>query len=133
MPFPIMDGSPSTNVDGEHSYKARVTFGASTAFTARGAKNLTITRPSATTLKLAFMMPYAEVTSFHVGRKAAAAVAGLEFIITTNNCTDTTDPHVILTSIVAAGTATASASGDVAYIEIGLSSSKLEDGQLASG
>lgn len=126
---PVLDGSPQTNVYTEHVYKARVTFGASTASTIRS-KDLVVTRPTATTLVLTFPKAYAEITSFHVGRKAAASVAGLEWIITTN-AIDTTG-QVTLTSIVAAGTATASASGDVAYIEIGVSCDVLNDRFLGS-
>lgn len=134
MGHPLMDGRPATNVDEEHIYKCRVVFGASTVFSARGNKDVTITRPTSTTVKLSFTKPYAEITTFHVGRKAAASVAGLEWIITTNNITDSADPYVTLTSIESdPGTATAPATDDVAYIEIGFSSSTLEDRYVASG
>lgn len=121
---PVLDGSPQTNVYGEHQYKARVAFGASTASTIRS-KDLVVTRPSATTLKLTFPKAYAEITEFHVGRKAAASVAGLEWIITTDNLATTGD--ITITSIVAGGTATAPASGDVAYITVGVSCDVLND------
>lgn len=124
MAEPILDGSPQTNVYGEHVYKPRVTFGALTTATIR-CKDLVVTRPSATTLVLTFPKTYAEITEFHVGRKAAASVAGLEWIITTN-AIDTTGV-VTLTSIASNGTATAPASGDVAYITIGVSCDLLND------
>lgn len=119
MGEPILDGSPQTNVYGEHLFHARVTFGAGTVSTWRS-KDLVVTRPTTTTLVLTFPKPYAELTEFHVGRKCAAAVAGLEWVITTN-AIDTTGV-VTLTSIESdAGTATTPASGDVAYITIGAS------------
>lgn len=124
MAEPILDGCPQTNVYGEHTYKPRVTFGASTVSTIR-CKDLVVTRPTATTLTLTFPKAYAEITEFNVGMKAAAAVASLEWIITTNNIATT--GVVTLTSVVAAGTATAPASGDVAYITIGVSCDVLND------
>ncbi len=126
MAEPVLDGSPLTNIAEEHVYKPAVTFGASTASTSRGVKELVIARPTATTLTLTFSKPYAEITSFHVGRKAAAGVAGLEWVITTNNITTT--GVVTLTSIESdTGAATAPASGDVAYITIGVSCNVLND------
>lgn len=125
MAEPVLDGSPQTNVYGEHVYKPRVTFGASTVSTIR-CKDLVVTRPTATTLVLTFPKAYAEITEFHVGRKAAASVAGLEWIITTNAITTT--GAVTLTSIESdTGTATAPADGDVAYITIGVSCDVLND------
>lgn len=127
---PVLDGSPQTNVYGEHLYHARVVLGAGTASTWRS-KDLIVARPTATTLTLTFPKSYAEVTEFHVGRKAAAAVAGLEWIITTNAITTT--GIVTLTSIESdTGTATAPASGDVAYITIGVSCDHLNDAATGS-
>ncbi len=126
MAEPVLDGSPLTNIAEEHVYKPVVTFGSSTVSTSRGVKELVITRPTSTTLVLTFSKPYAEITSYHVGRKAAAGVAGLEWIITTNNITTT--GAVTLTSIESdTGAATAPASGDVAYISIGVSVNALND------
>lgn len=124
MTEPVLDGSPQTNVYDEHVYKVRVTFGAGTVSTIRS-KDLVVTRPTATTLLLTLPKAYAEITDFHVGRKAASAVAGLEWIITTNAIA--TAGTVTLTSIVAAGTATAPADGDVAYITLGASCNVLND------
>lgn len=125
MAEPILDGCPQTNVYGEHTYKPRVTFGASTVSAIR-CKDLVVARPTASTLTLTFPKAYAEITEFHVGRKAAAAVAGLEWIITTNNIATT--GVVTLTSIESdAGTATTPADGDVAYITISVSCDVLND------
>lgn len=126
MGEPVLDGSPATNIAGEHTYKPVVTFGASTVSTSRGVKELVIARPTATTLTLTFSTPYTEITEFHVGRKAAAAVAGLEWVITTNAIATT--GVVTLTSIESdTGAATAPASGDVAYITISVSRDVLND------
>lgn len=116
--------SSLTNVQSEHRYSVRCTFGATTVMTYRSAE-ATPTRPSATTVKISFPKAYTEISNFHVGRKAAAAVAGLEWIITTNNID--VDGTVTLTSIVTGGTATAPATGDVAYFEFGCSSDQLND------
>lgn len=130
MGEPVLDCSPQTNIFGEHIYKPVVTFGAGTVSTIRGTNQITVTRPTATTLLLAFPKTYAEITTFHVGRKAAASVAGLEWIITTN-AIDTTG-LVTLTSIESdTGTATAPATGDVAYIEIGASCDDLNENATA--
>ncbi len=126
MAEPVLDGSPQTNVFGEHVYKSRVTFGSGTVSTIRGCREVVVARPTSTTLTLTFSKAYAEVTEFHVGRKAAAGVAGLEWVITTNNIATT--GVVTLTSIESdTGAATAPASGDVAYITIGVSCDILED------
>lgn len=124
MAEPVLSSTPITNVYSEHVYRARVTFGAGTVSTIR-AGQVVVTRPSATTLKLQFPTAYTEVTEFQVGRAAAAAVAGLEWIITTNNIATTGD--ITITSIVAAGTATAPAAGDVAYITVGVARDVLND------
>lgn len=124
MGYPILDGSPSTNVYSEHVYKIRATFGASSAVTYRS-KDATIAKTTTTTFTITLPQAYAEITEFHVGRKAAASVAGLEFIITTNSVA--TDGTLVLTSIIADGTATAPASGDVIYITLGVSQDTLND------
>ncbi len=126
MGEPILDGSPQTNVYGEHTYKARVTLGAGTVSTIR-CKDLVVTRPTATTLVLTFPKPYAEITEFLVGQKAAASVIPLEYSITTNAIATT--GIVTLTSVesAVAGTATAGADGDVVYITISVSCDVLND------
>lgn len=126
MGEPILDGCPQTNVYGEHTYKPRVTFGAGTVSTIR-CKDIVVTRPTATTLVLTFPKAYAEITEFHVGTKAAASTALIQWIISTN-AIDTTG-IVTLTAIDTntAGTATAPASGDVAYITISVSCDVLND------
>jgi len=123
MPEPVLDGSPQTNIWGEHLYRPVVTFGAGTVSTIRGTNQITVTRPSATTLVLTFPKPYAIITTYHVCRQAAASVAGLEWIITSNLIATT--GVVTLTSIASNGTATAPATGDVAHISIGVSCDEL--------
>lgn len=115
---PLMDGKSTPNVYGEHEYKIRATFGSSSAVTFRS-KDATIAKTTTTTFTVTLPKPYAEITTFSVGRKAAASVAGLEFIITTDNVA--TDGTLVLTSIIANGTATAPADGDVVYLVIGVS------------
>jgi hypothetical protein len=124
MGYPVLGGSPLTNVYGEHVYKIRATFGATSTVTYRS-QDATIAKTTTTTFTITLPQPYAEITEFHVGRKAAASVAGLEFIITTNNVA--TAGTLVLTSIIADGTATAPASGDVIYITLGVSQDILND------
>lgn len=125
MPYqPLMAEPARPNVYEEEIFHIRATFGASSAVTYRS-KDATIAKTTTTTFTVTLPQTYAEITQFHVGRKAAAAVAGLEYIITTNNVA--TDGTLVLTSIVAAGTATAPASGDVIYVTIGVSRNKLND------
>lgn len=123
---PIMDSLSPCNVYGEHVFKIRATFGSSSAVTYRS-KDATIAKTTTTTFTITLPKPYAEITDFHVGRKCATGTDGLEFVITTNNVA--TDGTIVLTSIStnSAGTATAPASGDVAYITIGVSCDTLND------
>lgn len=124
MSEPLMDGKALTNVASEHVFKIRTTFGSSSAVTYRS-KDASIAKTTTTTFTITLPKAYAEITDFHVGRKAAASVAGLEFIITTNSVA--TDGTLVLTSIIADGTATAPASGDVIYITLGVSCDSLND------
>lgn len=117
MAEPDLGGKALTNVATEHVYKIRATFGAASVVTYRS-KDASIAKTTTTTFTITLPKGYAEITDFSVGRKAAASVAGLEFIITSNNVTTGT---IVLTSIVAAGTPTAPASGDVIYITLGVS------------
>lgn len=125
MSEPVLTGPAQNNVYGEHSFAVRVTFGATTVVTSYRSSAAIPTRPSATTVLITFPKIYAEVSRFKAGRLAAVSVAGLEWIITTNNIA--VDGTVTLTSIVAAGTATAPASGDVAYFDFGVSCDQLND------
>ena len=89
-------------------------------------KDASIAKTTTTTFTITLPKAYAEITEFHVGRKAAASVAGLEFIITTDNVA--TDGTVVLTSIESdTGTATAPAEGDVIYVTLGVSCDQLND------
>lgn len=123
---PLLSGGTATNVYTEHVYKIRATFGASSAVTFRS-KDATIAKTTTTTFTITLPKAYAEITNFNVGRKCATGTDGLEFVITTNNVA--TDGTIVLTSIStnSAGTATAPASGDVAYITLGVSSDTLND------
>ncbi len=126
MSEPILDGSPRNNVYGEHEYRARVSFGASTVSTIR-AGQVVVTRPTSTTLVFTFPKAYAEITNFHWGTKAATSTALIGWIITTNAIATT--GIVTLTSVDtnSAGTATAPADGDVGYFTFGVSCDVLND------
>jgi hypothetical protein len=126
MGEPILDGKPMTNVYGEHTYRARVTFGAGTVSTIR-AKDVVVTRPSATTLVLTLPKAYTEITDFTVGTKAATGTAMIDWIITTNAVATTGAVTLTAVDSNSAGTATAPASGDVAYITLSVSCDVLND------
>ncbi len=118
MAEPDLGGKALSNVSTEHVYKIRATFGQASAVTYRS-KAASIATTTSTTFTITLPQSYAEITDFSVGRVAAVSVAGLEYIITTNNVA--TDGTIVLTSIIAAGTATAPASGDVIFITLGVS------------
>ncbi len=124
MAAPDMTGKPLTNVATEHVYKIRCTFAASSVVSYRS-KDATIAKTTTTTFTITLPQTYAEITDFSVGRKAAASVAGLEYIITTDSVA--TAGTLVLTSIIANGTATAPADGDVIYITLGVSRDALND------
>ena len=117
---PLMDGKSTPNVYGEHVFKIRATFGASSAVTFRS-KDATIAKTTTTTFTITLPKPYAEITDFSVGSFAATGTDPILFIITTNSVA--TNGTLVLTSVSAnsAGVATAPASGDVAYITLGVS------------
>jgi hypothetical protein len=117
---PLMDGKALSNVATEHVFKIRATFGASSAVTYRS-KDATIAKTTTTTFTITLPKAYAEITDFSVGQKCAASVIPLQYAITTNNVA--TDGTLVLTTkeTAAAGTATAPADGDVAYITLGVS------------
>lgn len=122
---PLLDGKPATNVYTEHVYKIRATFGSSSAVTFRS-KDASIAKTTTTTFTITLPKGYNEVTEFHVGRKAAASVAGLEFIIT--DLSSLSSGTIVLTSIESdTGTATAPAEGDVIYITLGVSCDTLNN------
>lgn len=125
MAEPVLDGSPQTNIWGEHTYKPVVSFGAGTVSTIRGTNQLTVTRPTATTLVLTFPKSYEEITEFHVGTKAATGTALIQWIISTNAIATTGIVTLTAIDTNTAGTATAPADGDVAYITISVSSDDL--------
>lgn len=117
---PILDSVPHTNVAGEHVFKIRATFGSSSAVTYRS-KDATIAKTTTTTFTVTLPKPYAEITSFTQGWKKATGADPLSMQITTDSLA--TDGTLVLTSVSTntAGTATAPTSGDVVYLEIGVS------------
>lgn len=123
---PVLDGRPQTNVYGEHVFKIRATFGASSAVTYRS-KDATIAKTTTTTFTVTLPKAYAEITKFSFGTKAATGTDPIIPIITTDSVA--TDGTLVLTSVSTntAGTATAPASGDVWYLEIGVSCDILND------
>jgi hypothetical protein len=124
---PLMDGKAYTNVYGEHVFKIRATFGSSSAVTYRS-KDATIAKSTTGTWTITLPKPYAEITSFHVGSKCASGTAPLAFVLT-DISTLTTTGVLTLKSLDtnSAGTVTEPASGDIAYITIGVSCDVLND------
>jgi hypothetical protein len=127
MGYPVLNGSPLTNVYGEHVYKIRATFGASSAVTYRS-QDATIAKTTTTTFTVTFPQAYAEVTEFSYGwYKPSGVEAPRAVQITTNNIA--TDGTLVLTTVDtnSAGTAAAPASGDVLYLTFGVSQDVLND------
>lgn len=127
MPYePVLDGSPATNVYGEHEYKIRCTFGASSVVSYRS-KDATIEKTTTTTFTVRLPKSYGEITSFAQSWKKATGAAPLLLQITTDSVA--TDGTLVLTSVATntAGTATAPANGDVVYITLGVSCDMLND------
>lgn len=124
MAEPIMDQYAKISAYDVHRYQVRCALGAGTAMTYRS-RDAIPTRPSATTITITLPKVYAEVVGYTASRFAAAGVAGLEWILTTNNAA--VDGTLTFTSIVANGTATASANGDVVYFDIAVSCDVLND------
>jgi len=127
MAEPVLAGDGAqTNVYGEHIYKLRVTFGASSAVTYRSL-GASIEKTTTTTFTVRLPKAYAEVTEFNQGWTKATGADPLSLQITTNNVA--TDGTLVLTSVStnSAGTATAPADGDKVVITIGVSSDNLND------
>lgn len=126
MGYPVLNGSPLTNVYGEHVFKIRATFGASSAVTYRS-QDATIAKTTTTTFTITLPQPYLEITEFQYAWFAATGVAPLAVKIITNNVA-TTGVLIIETEATnTAGTPTAPASGDVLYLSIGVSQDVLND------
>jgi hypothetical protein len=123
---PLMDGKEASNAYDEHVFKIRCTFGASSAVTYRS-KDATIAKTTTTTFTVTLPQPYAEIISFKQGWYKPTGADSLLLQITTNSVA--TDGTLVLTSVStnSAGTATAPASGDVVYIELGVSDHSLND------
>jgi len=127
MPEPVLAGdNAQTNVYGEHVYKLRVTFGASSAVTFRSL-GATFAKLTTTTFRLTLPKPYAEITDFSQGWAKATGADPIALQITTNNVA--VDGTIDFTSVStnSAGTATAPASGDVVYLTLGVASDTLND------
>lgn len=122
MTFPNMDGVPATNVYEEHVFKIIATFGLSSAVTYQS-KDCSIAKTTTTTFTVTLPQAYQYITDFHFAWFAVATVANLTLKLTTNNVA--TDGTLVFTTEVAAGTATAPATGDVLYLTIGASQSDL--------
>ncbi len=126
MGEPVMDGKPSTNVYGEHIFKIRCTYGASSTVTYRS-KDASIAKTTTTTFTVTLPKAYSEITEFSQSWKKATGADPLVLQITTDNVA--TAGTLVLTSVStnSAGTATAPASGDVVYITLGVSCDVLND------
>ncbi len=123
---PLMDGKALSNVATEHEFKIRATFGASSAVTYRS-KDCTIAKSTTAVWTITLPKPYAEITSFYVGQKAAVNIIPLAYTITTS-AVDTTGVITITAKETAAsGAATEPAAGDVIYITIGVSCDTLNN------
>jgi hypothetical protein len=123
---PLMDGKSTPNVYQEHLFKIRCTFGASSAVTFRS-KDATIAKTTTTTFTVTLPKAYAEITHFGQGWAKATGADPLSLQITTNNVA--VDGTIVFTSVStnSAGTATAPASGDVVYIQLGVSCDSLNN------
>lgn len=115
---PVLDGGSVTNVDAEHVYKLRVTFGSNSAVTFRS-KDATIAKTTTTTFTVTLPKPYNEITDFSAGWKQNT---GLAAIITTDSVASA-GTLVLTTVSTTSGSATAPSSGDVMYITLGVSCS----------
>lgn len=126
MAEPYMDGKSTPNVYGEHLFKLRVTFGSSSTVTFRS-KDATIAKTTTTTFTVTLPKAYAEITEFNYGWKAATGVAPLIVKIITNNVA--VDGTIVLETEASntAGTPTAPASGDVLYLNLGVSCDALNN------
>lgn len=125
MPYePLMDGKPATNLYEEHQFVIEVTFGASTALTYVG-KDVTATRPTATTLSVFLPKSYERVVRFFQGWQKATGADPLQLDITTNNVATTGELIFTPKSTNSAGTATAPANGDKVWLTICASSHPL--------
>lgn len=126
MGEPLLCPPSIGNVAGEHVYKVRATFGASSAVTYRSL-GATIAKTTTTTFTVTLPKIYGEITQFSQSWAKATGADPLAMQITTNNVA--VDGTLVLTSVStnSAGTATAPASGDVVYLTIGVSSDALND------
>ncbi len=125
--MPILNEQPVTNVFGEHVYKIRATFAASSAVTFRS-KDATIAKSGTAKWLITLPCQYGEITEFHVGKKAAASTIPLDYTITTNSVASAGTVEITARETAASGAATEPAAGDVIYITLGVSQD-LQNGQ----
>lgn len=114
---PLMDGKPATNLYEEHMFIVEVTFGTSTNLTFIG-KDITVTRPTTTTLAVALPKPYERVLRFFQGWQKATGADPLQADITTNAVDTTGIVTFTIKSTNSAGTATAPANGDKLWLTL---------------
>jgi hypothetical protein len=121
-----MDGKSTPNVYGEHVFKIRATFGATSTVAFRS-KDATIAKTTTTTFTVTLPKAYAEVTELTYGWAKATGAAPLAVQITTNNVA--VDGTIVVTTVATntAGTATAPATGDVLYLNVGVSCDNLNN------
>ena len=124
MGYPLLFGAPNLNVPTVHEFLVPVTIGSTGSACTWTGYGLTITRPSSTTMKLVFPDIYKNLVGFEVGRFPASVTSQVGWVVSTNNLA--VDGSVTLTS-VAAGAATAPASGDVFFLKFCMTSDQLQD------
>lgn len=127
MGEPLLFPPSIQNVAGEHVYKIRCTFGATSTVTYRS-MGATIAKTTTTTFTVTLPKIYGEITQFAQSWAKAVGVDPLAMQITTNSVA--VDGTLVLTSVStnSAGTATAPATGDVVYLTIAVASDQLNDG-----
>lgn len=123
---PVLSGGGQSNVYDEVTYRVRATFGASSAVTYRS-KDAVIAKSTTAVWTITLPKPYAEITGFHVGQKAAINIIPLEYTITTNAVATTGIITITAKETAASGAATEPGTGDVAYFTICVSCNPLND------
>lgn len=120
MGEPLLYTGAVSNVSGEHLFLIRATFGASSAVTFRS-KDAIIAKTTTTTFTVTLPKAYREITRFAQGWFKPTGADPVQLQITTDNVA--TDGTLVLTSVStnSAGTATAPASGDKVWLELGVS------------
>lgn len=115
-----------TNTPSEVLVGLTLVFGSSVLASTKG-KNLSATRVTNGQYKVVLPKPYRRRTSFAWGWGKCAAGAVLTPVILTDNSTSATDPHFIIETRVAAGTATDPADTNQLDLTFGLTVDVLND------